>query len=73
MIISNTVRRKRIMPTVIIEADEGKTIEQKRGLVKDVTEAICKNYNVEPQTVTIYLHEQKKENRAKGGVLIVDR
>ena len=61
------------MPTIIVEADEGKTIDQKRGLVKDITEAVCKNYNVDPQVVTILLHEQKKENRAKGGVLVVDR
>ena len=61
------------MPTIIVEADEGKTIDQKRGLVKDITEAVCKNYNVDSQVVTILLHEQKKENRAKGGVLVVDR
>jgi 4-oxalocrotonate tautomerase len=61
------------MPTVIVEADEGKTIEQKRGLAKDITEAVCKNYKVDPQTVTILFHEQKKENRAKGGVLVLDR
>jgi hypothetical protein len=34
------------MPTVIVEADEGRTVEQKRGLVKDITDAVCKNYNV---------------------------
>jgi 4-oxalocrotonate tautomerase len=61
------------MPTVIIEADEGRTIEQKRGLAKDITEAVCKNYHVNPETVTILFHEQKKENRAKGGVLVLDR
>ena len=61
------------MPTVIIEADEGRTIEQKRSLAKDVTEAVCKNYHVDPQAVIILFHEQKKENRAKGGVLILDQ
>ncbi len=60
------------MPTVIIEADEGRTIEQKRGLVKDITEAVCKNFNVGPQTVTILIHEQKKENRGKDGKLAID-
>ncbi len=60
------------MPTVIIEADEGRTIEQKRGLVRDVTDAICKNFNVPPQAVSIYIHEGKKENRAKAGKLIID-
>ena len=60
------------MPTIIVEADEGRTVEQKRGLVKDITEAVCRNFNVEPQTVTILIHEQKKENRGKGGKLAID-
>ena len=60
------------MPTIVVETDVGKTVEQKRGLVKDITEAVCKNFNVEPQTVTILIHEQKKENRGKGGKLSID-
>jgi 4-oxalocrotonate tautomerase len=60
------------MPVIIVEADEGRTAEQKRGLVKDITDAVCKNFNVEPQAVTILIHEQKKENRGKGGKLAMD-
>ncbi len=60
------------MPTVIIETDEGKTIEQKRGLVKDVTDAVCKNFKVPQDAVTILIHESKKENRAKAGKLVID-
>jgi 4-oxalocrotonate tautomerase len=60
------------MPTIIVEADAGRTVEQKRGLVKEITEAVCRNFNVEPQTVTILIHEGKKENRAKGGKLAID-
>jgi 4-oxalocrotonate tautomerase len=60
------------MPVIVVEADEGRTIEQKRGLVKDITEAVCKNFNVEPQTVTILIHEQNKENRGKDGKLAID-
>ena len=60
------------MPTIVVETDVGKTVEQKRGLVKDITEAVCKNFNVEPQAVTILIHEQKKENRGKGGKLAID-
>jgi len=60
------------MPLIIIEADEGRTIEQKRGLVKDITEAVCKNYNVQPEAVSIHIHEGKKENRAKAGKLACD-
>ncbi|OIP92534.1 MAG: 4-oxalocrotonate tautomerase [Syntrophobacterales bacterium CG_4_8_14_3_um_filter_58_8] len=60
------------MPTIIVEADEGRTVEQKRGLVKDITEAVCKNFKVEPQAVTIFIHEGKKENRGKAGKLAID-
>ncbi len=60
------------MPTVIVEVDEGRTVEQKRGLVKDVTDAVCKNFKVPPETVTIYIHEGKKENRGKAGKLVID-
>ncbi|MFH1671822.1 MAG: tautomerase family protein [Pseudomonadota bacterium] len=67
-----STQREGNMPTIIVEADEGRTIEQKRGLVKDVTEAVCKNFNVPPQAVTILIHEQKKENRGKDGKLAVD-
>ena len=34
------------MPLVIIEADEGRTVDQKRGFVKDITDAVCKNFTV---------------------------
>ena len=60
------------MPIIIIEADEGRTIEQKRGLVKDITDAVCKNFNVKPEAVSIHIHEGKKENRAKAGKLVCD-
>ncbi len=60
------------MPLVIIEADEGKTIDQKRGLVKDITNAVCKNFAVPPEAVSILLHEGKKENRARAGKLAID-
>jgi 4-oxalocrotonate tautomerase len=60
------------MPLVIVAADEGRTIEQKRGLVKDITEAVCKNFNVKPETVNILIREGKKENRGKAGKLAID-
>ena len=60
------------MPLVFINADEGRTIEQKRGLVKDVTEAVCKNFDVKTEAVSINIVEGKLENRAKGGKLAID-
>ena len=60
------------MPLIMVYADAGRTIEQKRGLVKDITEAVCKNFNVTPEAVSIIIKEGKKENRAKAGKLAVD-
>ncbi len=60
------------MPRITIEADEGRTIEQKRGLVRDITEAVTKNFNVPPEAVSIIIHETKKGNRAKAGKLVMD-
>jgi 4-oxalocrotonate tautomerase len=60
------------MPLVIVYADEGRAIEQKRGLVRDITDAVCKNFNVPPEAVIINIREGKKENRAKGGKLAID-
>ena len=60
------------MPLVIVNADEGRTIEQKRGLVKDLTDAVCKNFEVPPQAVSIMIKEGKKENRGRAGKLAID-
>ena len=60
------------MPLVIIEADEGRSIDQKRGLAKDITDAVCKNFVVPPEAVSILIHEGRKENRARAGKLAID-
>ena len=60
------------MPLIIVHADEGRTVEQKRGLVKDITEAVCKNFDVPAQAVSIMIKEGKKENRGRAGKLAID-
>jgi len=60
------------MPLVIIEAWEGRTVEQKRGLIRDITDAVCKNFTVGPEDVDILIHEGKKENSAHKGKLAID-
>ncbi len=61
------------MPSVSIRAVGGKTIEQKRGLVKDITEAVVKNFGVKPEAVTVDITEVSRENLGVGGKLFVDR
>jgi 4-oxalocrotonate tautomerase len=60
------------MPLVTIKILEGRTVEQKRGLAKDVTEAIVKNLGCSPTAVQIDIVDLKRENVARGGKLLAD-
>ncbi|WP_145134143.1 tautomerase family protein [Roseomonas gilardii] len=61
------------MPEIMVFAAEGRTLEQKRGLVKDLTEAMVKNFGVAADVVTVQIVEAPKTDKAKGGVLFCDR
>ena len=61
------------MPIVTVEASAGRTIEQKRGLVKDITEAVVKNYKVSPDVVIIVIREIADEHLGKAGKLKIDK
>ena len=61
------------MPLVTVKAVEGRTIEQKRGLVKDITEALVKNFGANRESVAIDIIEYSKENLASAGRLFIDR
>lgn len=60
------------MPIVNISMYEGRTVEQKRKLATEVTDAICKALGVGPQTVRILMHDMPRENMAVAGVLNID-
>ncbi len=61
------------MPEIYVHAVEGRTLDQKRALVRDITAAVVKNFNVTPETVMVQIVESLKENKAKGGVLFSER
>ena len=53
------------MPEVTVKLVEGRAIEQKRGLVKDITEALVKNIGTKAENVTKDIIEYSRENKAK--------
>jgi 4-oxalocrotonate tautomerase len=61
------------MPLVTIKIIEGRTTEQKRGMARDVTEAIVKNVGCPRDAVHINIIDLKKENIADGGKLYCDK
>jgi len=61
------------MPIVTVRALEGRTVEQKRRLVKDITDAVVKNFKVEPDRVIVNFFDMPKHNVAKAGKLYIDQ
>ena len=61
------------MPVVQIHLIQNRTVEQKRALVKKVTEAVVESIGVPAEAVHIMLTDMKREDYADAGVLHLDR
>lgn len=61
------------MPEVFIHAVEGRSVEQKRKLVAEITEAVVRNFKVAPEAVMVEIIESSRDNKAKGGKLFSER
>jgi 4-oxalocrotonate tautomerase len=60
------------MPEIVFYALGGRSVDQKRALIRDFTDAVVKNYNVDASAVTVTIVESAKEDKAKGGTLFSD-
>lgn len=61
------------MPEVYVHAVEGRTNEQKKALMKDITEAVMKNFNTPAEAVVVTIVESQKINKMKGGKVFTER
>ncbi len=61
------------MPEVYVHAAKGRTAEQKRGLLKDITDAVVRNFGVPADAVTVTIVEADLDLKSKGGVLFSER
>ncbi|OGD15620.1 4-oxalocrotonate tautomerase [Candidatus Atribacteria bacterium RBG_19FT_COMBO_35_14] len=60
------------MPILQVELLKGRTVEQKREMVKKVTDAITETLDCPKEAVSIIIREMELENFAKAGVLKAD-
>jgi 4-oxalocrotonate tautomerase len=60
------------MPIIQVNLMEGRSVDQKRKVVKEITNAVVKSLDVPPDAVRIILREMSKENYAIAGVLRID-
>ena len=61
------------MPIIHVHFFEGRTLDQKRALVANMTEAVVKSLNSKPEDVHILLHEMSRQDNSIAGVLTSDK
>jgi 4-oxalocrotonate tautomerase len=61
------------MPVVTVQLWEGRTVAQKRALVKAITDAMVEHAGANPDALHVILQEISRENWGRAGVLGVDR
>ncbi len=57
------------MPVVIVEMWEGRTVEQKRRLVKRITDAMVEEAKVKPDHLHVIIHDVPKDSWGREGKL----
>ncbi len=61
------------MPIVQIYALDGRTVEQKRALVRVVTQGVCDTIDASPEDVQVVIVDTPRQNWATAGILASDR
>jgi len=61
------------MPEIVVYAVAGRTPEQKRGLMHDITEAVVRNFGSPREAVVVQIVESSPESKSKGGVPFSER
>jgi 4-oxalocrotonate tautomerase len=60
------------MPFVIVEFFEGRTVDQKRNLVKAITDAMVDHAGCKPEHLHVVIHDTPKDSWGRNGVLGID-
>lgn len=61
------------MPEVHVFMAEGRTDEQKKNMMADITRALVDNLGVAPDVVTVQIIEAKLADKMKGGKTFAER
>ena len=61
------------MPLIQVTMLEGRSAEQKRKLVKRLTDAMVEEAGARREAIVVAFHEVSKESYASGGILMADK
>ena len=67
------LKRRNTMPLITVKMLDGRTQEQKRELVKAITDAMVEICGAKPEGTSVVIEEVTREHWAVGGVLVADR
>ncbi len=56
------------MPEILVHIAEGRSVEAKKALMRDITDAVVRNFNVPPERVIVQIVESPKDSKSRGGV-----
>lgn len=54
------------MPEIVVYALEGRSADQKRALMRDINEAVVRNYGVPAERVVGQIVESRKDSKSRG-------
>ena len=70
---SEEQRKEMPMPFINVKMLAGRSEEQKRELVKAITDAMVNICGAKPEGTTVLIEDVAKEDWAKGGILMSDQ
>ena len=56
------------MPEILVHVVEGRTPEAKKALMKDITDAVVRHFNVPAERVVVQIVESPRDSKSRGGV-----
>ena len=56
------------MPEILVHIVEGRSAAAKKALMKDITDAVVKHFDVPPERVVVQIVESRRDSKSRGGV-----
>lgn len=56
------------MPEILVHIVEGRSVAAKKALMRDITEAVVRNFGVPAERVVVQIVESPKDSKSRGGV-----
>lgn len=61
------------MPEIVVYAVEGRTPEVKKALMREITDAVVRNFGVPAENVVVQIVESGRDSKSRGGIPFAER